>query len=34
VALGIFSLVCVILATIKVNNGQPWKYPLTINLIK
>ncbi len=33
-ALGIFGLVCAILATIKVNNGQPWKYPLTLNLIK
>jgi uncharacterized protein len=32
--IGIFSLVCTILATIKVNNGEPWKYPLSLNLIK
>ncbi|ATC65302.1 orotate phosphoribosyltransferase [Nibricoccus aquaticus] len=33
-AVGIFSLVCVIIATIKANNGEPWKYPLSLTLIK
>ncbi len=33
-AIGVFSLVCIIIATIKTNNGEPWKYPLTLNLIK
>jgi uncharacterized protein len=34
IAIGVFNLVCVILATITVNNGQPWKYPLALPLIK
>jgi uncharacterized protein len=33
VAVGVFDLVCVIIATIKVNNGDPWRYPLTLRLI-
>ena len=33
-AIGIFSLVCIIIATIKTNNGEPWKYPLSLTLIK
>jgi len=33
IALGVFDLVCVIIATIKVNNGTPWRYPLTLRLI-
>jgi Uncharacterized protein conserved in bacteria len=33
-AVGIFSLVCTIIAAIKANNGEPWKYPLSLNLIK
>lgn len=32
--LGIFNLVCVIIASIKANNGEAWKYPLTLTLIK
>jgi uncharacterized protein len=34
VALCIFSLVCIIIATIKANNGESWKYPLSLTLIK
>ena len=34
IAVGIFNLVCVILATIKVNNGEAWKYPLSLTLLK
>lgn len=33
-AVGLFDLICVIIATIKVNNGQPWKYPLSLTLIR
>ena len=33
VAVLLFNLVCVIIATIKVNNGEPWRYPLTLRLI-
>jgi len=33
-ALGIMHLVFVIIATIKANNGEAWKYPLTINFLK
>ncbi len=34
IAVGLFDLVCVILATIKVNSGQAWKYPLSLTLIR
>jgi hypothetical protein len=34
IAIGIFDLVCVILASIKANSGQPWKYPLSIKFFK
>ncbi len=34
VAVAVFNVVCVILATIKVNNGQPWNYPLALPLLK
>ena len=34
VALGIMHLVFVILATIKANNGETWRYPLTIDFLK
>ena len=33
IVVGVFDLVCVIVATIKVNNGTPWRYPLTLRLI-
>jgi uncharacterized Tic20 family protein len=34
IAVGVFNLICVIVATIKVNNGQTWKYPLALSLFK
>lgn len=34
IALGIFQLVLVIIATIKADSGQLYRYPLTIRLIK
>lgn len=34
IALGIGALVCPIIAAIKASNGEPWKYPLTIQFIK
>jgi uncharacterized Tic20 family protein len=33
-ALGIFDLVCVILAAVKASNGEMFKYPLSLKLIK
>ena len=33
-AVGIASLVFVIIASIKANNGEPYKYPATLRLIK
>jgi len=33
IAVGIFSLVEIILASVKVNQGEPYTYPLTIRLI-
>jgi uncharacterized protein len=33
-ALGVFWLVEVIMATVRANQGEPWKYPLTIQFIK
>ncbi|MDF2960226.1 MAG: hypothetical protein K0S39_1961 [Paenibacillus sp.] len=33
-AIGIFALVVIILATIKANNGEMYRYPLTIRLVK
>jgi len=30
IAVGVFNLVCVVLATIRVNSGQSWQYPLSI----
>lgn len=32
--LGIFNLVCIILAAVKANNGEPWRYPLCIRFLK
>jgi uncharacterized Tic20 family protein len=34
VVVGIIYIVFVIIATIKANNGEDWKYPLTIEFIK
>ena len=34
IALGIFALVCVILAAIKTNQGEDFRYPLCIRFIK
>ena len=34
IALGIMHIVFVIIATIKANNGEIWKYPLTISFLK
>lgn len=34
VALGIFNLIMVIMASIKANEGQSYRYPLTIQFIK
>jgi uncharacterized Tic20 family protein len=34
VVVGILYIVFVIIAAIKVNNGEDWKYPLTIEFIK
>ena len=34
IALGIMHFVFIIIATIKANNGETWKYPLTINFLK
>jgi len=33
-ALGILQIVFVIIATIKANNGETWRYPLTIDFLK
>ena len=34
IALGIMQIVFIIIATIKANNGETWKYPLTIDFLK
>jgi uncharacterized Tic20 family protein len=34
IALGIMQIVFVIIATIKANNGETWRYPLTIDFLK
>ena len=34
IALGIMHIVFIILATIKANNGENWRYPLTIDVLK
>jgi len=34
IALGVMHIVFVIIATIKANNGETWKYPLTIDFLK
>ena len=33
-AVGIFSLVCTIIAAVKTNNGEQWDYPLSIKFLK
>ena len=33
-ALAVFGLVCTIMAGLKANNGELWRYPLTIRLLK
>ena len=34
IALGIMQIVFIIIATIKANNGETWRYPLTIDFLK
>ena len=34
IALGVFAIVMIIIATIKANGGEKYRYPLTIRLIK
>lgn len=34
VAVGLFNLVCVIIAALKANDGRPWSYPITIRFLK
>ena len=34
IAVGIFGLVEIILASIKANQGIPWRYPLSIRFVK
>jgi len=34
IVLGILHIVFVIMATLKANNGETWKYPLTIDFLK
>lgn len=34
IALGILSIIFPIIAGVKANNGETWKYPLTITFIK
>ncbi|MCL1933477.1 MAG: DUF4870 domain-containing protein [Candidatus Azobacteroides sp.] len=34
VALGIIQIIFVIIATIKANNGEKWRYPFTIDFLK
>ncbi len=31
---GTFNLVCILIGAIKANEGKPWRYPLTLRLIK
>ena len=33
-AFPVFNLVCVILAAVKANNAEPWRYPLSIRFLK
>jgi hypothetical protein len=32
--LGVFDVVMIIIATIKAANGEPWRYPLSLRLVK
>ena len=32
-SLGVFGLVCHIIATVKANEGKPWRYPLCIRMV-
>ena len=34
IALGIMQIVFIIIATIKANNGETWRYPLTVDFLK
>lgn len=34
IVLGIIDLVCIVLATIKASNGESYRYPLTIRLVR
>lgn len=33
-ALGLFNVICIVLAAIKANQGEPWTYPLTLRFLK
>jgi len=33
IALGVFWLVLTVIATVKVSNGEPYRYPLTIRMV-
>ena len=32
--LAVFNVVCLIVAAVKANNGEPWRYPLCIRFLK
>jgi uncharacterized Tic20 family protein len=34
IVLAVFHLVCVIVAAMKANNGEPYRYPMCIRLVK
>ena len=34
ILVGVFNLVCIVIASIKANDGVPWKYPLCIRFLK
>ncbi|MGD9347420.1 MAG: DUF4870 domain-containing protein, partial [Candidatus Aminicenantes bacterium] len=34
IAVGIFSLIMIIIATVKASNGERYRYPLTLRLIQ
>jgi len=33
-AIGAFNVVCIIIAAMKANNGEPWMFPLSIRFLK
>jgi uncharacterized protein len=32
--LGVFALVCIVIAAVKANNGERWKYPLSFKFLQ